>query len=308
MELNPIVYSLICVCLTSIQPSFISPTSSNNLKEIKEYHQTSHENISLEKTFSMNSYFQHLYKNIPENAFGSCGFVSLVSCLSYYDSYYNDTIINDKFDIESHGASIEEVVSTSPGVKFSKFPSDSIKSNVNIRNFIANNKQTDFQYSLIYHYNTQILKKSLTDTFVSKIGMWDYQKLLDSYYGKNKFTFNYISSTIYGSDIQSSSVQSHMRQYVYDMLEEGYPVILHVASDNSLKDYHSIVAYNYDNSSLSCNFGYQDIESANQNLIILPYQQYIKEAGRLVIEGFYETHSTNFVVNDRPYCGCGFSE
>ncbi len=59
--------------------------------------------IESDKYLSMKTYFRHLFKNMPENDFGSCGFVSLVSCLSYYDSYYNDTIIDEKYDVESSG-------------------------------------------------------------------------------------------------------------------------------------------------------------------------------------------------------------
>lgn len=272
--------------------------------------------IESDKYLSMKTYFRHLFKNMPENDFGSCGFVSLVSCLSYYDSYYNDTIIDEKYDVESSGASIADVASVSPGVT-------KVKNNVDlydgemtddeidayIKYFIITNSKTDFQYKLMYTYNLKVLGKSSSALkFDTSIGMWSYQKLLDEYYGKNKIRYNYITSSQYGSNIKSSSVQMNMKQYVYDMLEEGYPVILHVVDgrNDKTKYYHSIVAYDYDIGVLNCNFGYN---YSNYSCVNINNQEfYIAEAGRLDVSEFSELHSTNYVVNGRPYCGCGYSE
>lgn len=272
--------------------------------------------IESDKYLSMKTYFRYLYTNMPENDFGSCGFVSLVSCLAYYDSYYNDTIIDEKYDVESSGASIADVAANSPGVT-------KVKCNINlydgemtqdevdsyIKNFIISNSNTDFQYKLMYLYNRKVLCKSLsTLQYDASIGMWSYQALLDEYYGKNKIRFNYVRSTIYGTNIKSASVQSSMKQYVYDTSEEGCPVILHIVDERNDKSkyYHSIVAYDYDIGVLNCNFGYN--QSSYSCININNQQYYISEAGRLDVSGFYDMHSTNYVVNGRPYCGCGYSE
>lgn len=270
--------------------------------------------IESDKYLGMKTYFRYLYNNMPQNDFGSCGFVSLISCLSYYDSYYNDTIIDEKYDVESHGSTVAEVAQNSPGVtkvinttSLNNLTDDEI--NAYKKNFIISNKSTDFQYDLMYTYNTQVLGRTQSSTkFDASIGMWEYQDLLNAYYGNNKILFNYVSSSIYGSNAKDSSVQMQIRQYVYDMLEEGYPVILHIvdSQNDKKKYYHSIVAYDYDINALHCNFGYNNSDYSAVNLDQQNY--YITEAGRFDFSGFHEFHSTNYVINGRPYCGCGYSE
>ncbi|MDD7181638.1 MAG: hypothetical protein SOR23_05430 [Candidatus Enterosoma sp.] len=270
--------------------------------------------IESDRYLGMKTYFRYLYTNMPQNDFGSCGFVSLVSCLSYYDSYYNDTIIDEKYDVESHGSSVAEVAQHSPGVtKVTSTASLNNLTNNEIntykKNFIISNKSTDFQYDLMYTYNTKVLgRTNSSPKFDAAIGMWEYQDLLNAYYGNNKILFNYVSSSIYGSNVKDSSVQIQIRQYVYDMLEEGYPVILHIVDEQNDKKkyYHSIVAYDYDINVLDCNFGYNNSDYSAINLN--QHNYYITEAGRFDLTSFHEIHSTNYVINGRPYCGCGYSE
>lgn len=42
---------------------------------------------------SMVTYFQNLYTYSPVNSHGSCGYVSFIQYLSYYDTFRNDNII-----------------------------------------------------------------------------------------------------------------------------------------------------------------------------------------------------------------------
>lgn len=309
--------SLIISLFPSIFPRVFvvaMPKVSDNLMENLDLDERKITPIDSDRYFSMKTYFRHLYTNMPENDFGSCGFVSLISCLSFYDSYYNDGIINEKFDAESCGTTIEEVAKKSPGVtkvrneiSMDGLTEDEI--NDYKKSFIISNKLTDFQYDLIYAYNRNVLKRSLDSLlYETSIGMWNYQSLLNAYYGENKITFNYVSSTIYGENAKSLSVQTQMKQYVYDMLDKGIPVVLHVVDDRNDKKmyYHSIVAYDYGINSLDCNFGYNNSYFSDINLNQQNY--YITEAGRFDLVGFYETHSSNYVINGRPYCGCGHSE
>ena len=93
----------------------------------------------------------------------------------------------------------------------------------------------------MYTCNTKVLgRTNSSPKFDAAIGMWEYQDLLNAYYGNNKILFNYVSSSIYGSNAKDSSVQIQIRQYVYDMLEEGYPVILHIVDEqNDKKKYYT---------------------------------------------------------------------
>ena len=47
---------------------------------------------------NMVNYFSNLNTFSPSNKGGSCGFVSLAQVLSYYDTFYNDSIIPEQYD------------------------------------------------------------------------------------------------------------------------------------------------------------------------------------------------------------------
>lgn len=36
---------------------------------------------------------------MPNNSAGSCGYVAVASALSYYDNFYNDDIIPEKYNL-----------------------------------------------------------------------------------------------------------------------------------------------------------------------------------------------------------------
>lgn len=70
--------------------------------------------------FNMRDYFKNLYSNQPLNEYGSCGFVSLCSVLSFADTFYNDDIISDLYEERTSALSTEQAILTSPGVKNQK--------------------------------------------------------------------------------------------------------------------------------------------------------------------------------------------
>ena len=47
---------------------------------------------------SMKEFFMSLNENIGFNAYGSCGIVGIAMLLSYYDSFWDDTIIQERYD------------------------------------------------------------------------------------------------------------------------------------------------------------------------------------------------------------------
>lgn len=263
------------------------------------------EEIPSDDYLGIKTYFRHLVANSPYNDLGSCGFVSLVQYLSYYDSYMNDTVISENFDVESVGYSIKQMGAVSPGVKTVKFT----KSNATKKEktqFVKDNKDNDFQYSLMYHYNTEILKKKTTDTFEFSIGMWDYQKLFDSYWRKGKYEFKYISADQYSWELTSDKMQSYMLNFALNKLlkDEPEPVILHLITAEG-KGYHSVVAYLYESNDLYCNFGWG---YGSTYIKLSDTDYYIKEVGYADLVGYDHYHSTNYLYGARPYCGCGYSD
>lgn len=76
------------------------------------------ENTEYVKTtdFSMKTYFSNLQKYLPSNIVGSCSYVAIASVLSYYDNFYNDDIIPEKYEFYDDSNSLEEAKKTSPGL------------------------------------------------------------------------------------------------------------------------------------------------------------------------------------------------
>lgn len=51
----------------------------------------------------MESYFANLDKYMPNNSAGSCGYVAVSSVLSYYENFYKDDIMSEKYNLRHKG-------------------------------------------------------------------------------------------------------------------------------------------------------------------------------------------------------------
>jgi hypothetical protein len=66
---------------------------------------------------AMYEFFKGLEKYLPHNMSASCGYVALSGILSYYDSFYNDNVIPEKYDrTDFDSKNRSELIKNSPGV------------------------------------------------------------------------------------------------------------------------------------------------------------------------------------------------
>lgn len=232
----------------------VSSSDLNNLNYITP----ENDNIELTSSYSptltgydMTTYFSNLYEYSPNNSFGTCGYVSLIQYMSYYDAFYNDSIIPKKYD-KSYllSTSTTDTLKHSPGVESFTY------SSIITGEYIYGLKEQDFQSKLIY-LNNQNLNNAF-DSYVYTIGMWNYKNLLTSLYGENKFNVYYKSVSDFGANSTSSSVVKSFDNYIKKQIDSGYPVILHIEKNKngSMVDQHSVVAYYYDSEGIHCNFGW----------------------------------------------------
>ena len=71
------------------------------------------------KRLYLKHYFMGLTKNFGVNTYGTCTFVALEMMLSYYDSFINDNIIPEKYDVVSKGSETDMIGrGNSPGTLF----------------------------------------------------------------------------------------------------------------------------------------------------------------------------------------------
>ncbi len=120
---------------------------------------------------SVIDYFRNLSIYSPINSKNSCGYVSLIQYLSFYDTFYDDSVIPEIYE-QNDGSkeTMLEALKVSPGVLRQSYP---IVSSY-LYNFVLKNKSTDYQMYLIYLLNQA--KGNDSSNYDSSIGMWDLSK------------------------------------------------------------------------------------------------------------------------------------
>lgn len=251
-------------------------------------------------------YFRNLHDYSPMNSCWSCGYVSFIQYLSYYDSFHNDTIIPEQYErSQGTASSIMSARNNSPGVIQQGYPQPGDGTS-DFYNFVVANKDSDFQMQLMYIVN-QSFGRGATD-YTCSIGMWDYYRIINSMPALNSSLFTYTKVSDFGlfAKPTDANVISWFDSYVKGKIDQCVPVMLHIAryQNGEYCDYHSVVAYYYDSSGIHANFGWG---LGYTDMIIDPsYSDYqITEAGVLDFSSVAEMHSNNFVVGANKYCGCG---
>ncbi len=255
-------------------------------------------------TNNMGLYFKNLYNFSPENSYYSYAYVSLIQCLSYYDTFYNDSIIPECYERKQENATNWATArSISPGVVRQTYP----YATAELREFIDENKDYDYQMRLI-DKGTFYAQPGINPIFaISYISMKEYNALFQEIDELNDLTYNYMSINTYeeGTDIDDPSTMAEFDYYVKMHLNAGEPVILHIKEYNERYDryenYHSVVAYYYNEEGIHANFGY----GQDSTDVIVSYPFFITDAGVIDVSSIPEIHSNNYVVNGYPYCGCG---
>lgn len=252
---------------------------------------------------NIKTYFQNLKNYAPLNPNGSCGYVSLIECLTYYDTFYNDNIVPEKYERKTGDVdNFYDAIIESPGVKRSVYPPEGD----NLYNHIEQQKEEDYQMYLMSIGNSVLGREP--KNYSPEIGMVEYNKILDKLLPSSEVSYSYKEASDFGifADYKSEKAIQGFDSYVKDIIDSGHPAILHIMNYNYEKEayeYHAVVAYYYDSKGIHANFGYGD----SRNDSVLSDRCYIKEAGVLDFSNLEETHSSNYSVNGVLYCGCGHS-
>ena len=246
-------------------------------------------------------YFKNLYTYSPVNSHGSCGYVSFIQYLSYYDTFWNDSIIPTKYERnQGNVASLSLARAVSPGVVRQSYPND------NLYDYIQNNKATDFQMYLMSVVNES--QGNSVNDYSYSIGMWDYDRILNELFKSTTVTFTYKRVRDFGLNAKPTdqSVIDWFDLYVKHQINLGNPVMLHIADYNEItakyEKYHSVVAYYYDDNGIHAHFGWGETSSD----VVITDEYQITEAGVMSLDNVEETHSNNYLVNNIEYCGCGY--
>lgn len=264
--------------------------------------------------FTIKKYFCNLYKNSPYNAQSSCAYVSLIQYLSYYDTFYDDSLIPEDYDSFDHASSIEEAALTSPGVCREEYPlglqyhynenNEVIIDNygTDLYNFVIKEKDHNLEAYYTYIYNSYLDLDPLY--YIDSNAMWEYHVILERAKGlkEKNLTFEYEDYLYKYDNYWNEDCVNFFDSYVKDTLDKHVPIILHIAEKGSLANYHSVVAYYYDEEGIHCNYG----RGKETTDMVIPDDYYILQAGTIDFSNSKMLpHSTNYKVNFDNYCGCG---
>lgn len=265
-------------------------------------------------TMIKDSYFFENMKNFPINDDGTCGLVALSILLTYYDTFYNDSFINDELTyLDANGNSIS----------------------------VLNRIKLDYNYLYNFDYKTSDLMPEPTQAMKNYL----FDKCLKILFGID-FIYDLVDR---GYPMTSSHVRKSLIEYLYinapelvntfkinegqfiythstpkDLINNGQPVLITIMdystsevplslnnSIDTLSTAHNVIAYGYKNDIFVAHFGWNSGNDAKTKLYI----------GKTVIQSYFSIdyegehlHSNNFYMIDKytneevALCGCGHIE
>lgn len=252
-------------------------------------------------------YFRGLTDNFGENIFNSCGYVAIGQLLSYYDTYLDDDIIDEKYDIQSFGDGFDMISRhNSPGV-LNDPPIVGLtgkNSSLLYLNYLKSVRDQSFQAELICqgnelgYFNTSYsINNCCRTTFEQRL------ELLDYYLAPKDITYDFV----YINSKGDSSKSDEIRKFTIEQIKEGNPVLLNIGYFNNSSGGHVAIAYDYDEKKdeVYCHMGWHDGSDTHQTPESVKKPCYY---GALIIDfdSSSHRHSNNYVVfdgdNSKGYC------
>lgn len=192
-------------------------------------------------------YFKNLCTNFGNNLYGTCTYVALGMLLSFYDSYWDDSVIEEKYDVNSSFTSISQIDDNFDLIPFS---ADSPGITYEGKEYIGNLSIAEYYSAIDFFadnfFQLKLLQLSKSyfgsikfDTSYSSLGMTQSEmvEFLEYYlYDYAHYTindFNIVTKT--GANLQT-------REFLKSCISQGIPVILR----NDVLNGHAFVAYDYD--------------------------------------------------------------
>lgn len=223
----------------------------NKIKNTPTYYDND-DPIALTNNFA-SYYFYNLDENFGNNLVGSCGYVAMAMLLSYYDTYWDDNMIEDRFDENENLINYNlSNTTSSPGIKKDNptvtYPNVDYYSEL-IR--LSNEINNCFHPYLICYAETTLNYYKEKNTYPCMMLANDFIPLLSKYLYENR---NYSQSDII---IESFSEGDILDDFVIPRVKVGIPVVLYMLSTDG---FHYVIAYDYneDLDAVYCHFGWHE--------------------------------------------------
>ena len=270
--------------------------------------------IDTETVFQTQQYMSYYFKNLTDNfgwnVKGSCGYVAMGMLLSYWDTYWNDNIVAEQYEIEAELESAQITTSVeSPGAirEPENIADESLtaeeyyqkiteNSNIYLHLRLMQIGQVEYQ---LYDFTSDEAPAGLDDE--------EYAKIMNHYLYKDR---RFSQGTI-GFDTFKSYDSEEVRQYAIYMLKQGVPVKLGVQGPSGR---HAVIAYDYDeeNDTIYVHSGLKNDEgSAMTHVTIndIGYNIYKNVMAIVLYDGFLHDCSNNYYYANEnnevtTYCPC----
>lgn len=273
---------------------------------LSRYNSSQNESTLFQKDFYATYYFNNLTKNFGDNRFGSCGYVSIGMLLSFWDTYWDDNVIPECYDIatilnnDAMSLDLE-----SPGIN----NEDDITDGITEQNYY----QVIEQYSDSY-FHLFLLKMGkdlfgqyrLDDSYnPTGLTFEEYDQLLKHYlYNFRSYNSDKVNIVEYQSNDSSS-----VRDYAINLIKQGIPVKLGIGHSNS-NGGHSVIAYDYDEEKdeIYTHFGWGP-NTTHVTIESQGYDCYNNVFG--IIFNTSHNHSNNFIYTSKDgdkevHCSCHY--
>lgn len=236
------------------------------------------ENIDIISNSFMSTYFYNLTNYHFNNDDNSCCYVALQMILSYYNHFWNDSLVNEEF--ETSATNNYSATVSSPGTNDGLF-----------NTLVAIG--SSFGYTKTLHSSNEI-KDILQEYLVQQPNI-----SLSSWKIYTAFSQNPLQQITLSNGTSSTIGESYINA-IKSYISNGIPVLT-LLHENGVG--HAAVAYAYDqeNDQLIYNVGWK--VNHDQSIFINENDYCV---GYVVLMNLNEAHvhSTNFILNNQPTCAC----
>ena len=222
-----------CDNQSNIKPKLVAPTMTPSKTETSSIFQTN---------YFAPYYFSNLKENFGKNIKGSCSYVAVDILLSFYDSYWNDDFIPEKYD------GINELINS--GNVLDTFNSPGTKAEKDFSSILSRYSNLDY-LNVVDQYKDEILHMELLSRGINNYHIYDMEAEYPcgTYLSTMKeIIYDYLdeSTSLSRSDVNivyRNDSNNSMLATVIEKVKQGIPVIVDAKITGG---FHSFVVYDYD--------------------------------------------------------------
>lgn len=235
------------ICIIS-QNAYFRKDSIVNIRQMNQINGSSQEEISEQSIYfpshmimtEIDSYASYYFKNLNDNygvnKHASCGYIALAMLLSFWDNFWDDNLIDNKYETSTSVRNQDIFNSESPGTIREEVSGDS---NTTARQYydIVNNYQNDYFHYKMIKVGDELSYINLNNS--APYGMYPsyYSPVLERYLTSRGYTTNQYEIVTNNSDSET------IRNTAISYITMGIPVLMGVEKQEG--GFHAVIAYDY---------------------------------------------------------------